>query len=43
MLEEGKKVLVWGDAVMAATSDPYLAYFLQAIEAAGQVYVSEAL
>jgi hypothetical protein len=41
--EQGQKVLVWGDAVAAAATDPHLAQFLQVIEAAGQAYVSEAL
>jgi hypothetical protein len=42
-LEGGQKVLVWGDAVAAAATDPHLAQFLQIIESAGQTYVSEAL
>lgn len=41
--EQGQKVLVWGDAVEQAKTDPHLAKFLVALEAAGQAYVSEAL
>jgi len=41
--EQGQKVLVWGDAVQQAQSDPHLAKFLATLETAGQEYVSEAL
>ncbi len=43
LLEAGQVVRAWGDAIAAAENDPNVASFLQAIEAAGQVYVSEAL
>jgi len=43
LFEQGQKVLVWGDAVQQAQSDPHLAKFLVALETAGQEYVSEAL
>jgi len=43
LLEAGQRVLVWGDAIAAAESDPNVARFLHAIESAGQLYVSEAL
>jgi hypothetical protein len=41
MLPAGQRVLIWGDAVEASKNDPKLARFLNAIEAAGQAYLSE--
>jgi hypothetical protein len=41
MLPQGQRVLIWGDAVEASKNDPKLARFLQAIETAGQAYLSE--
>jgi hypothetical protein len=39
LLEEGKTVLVYGDAVGAAATDPVLAQFLGILEAAAQRFV----
>lgn len=41
-LSDAAKVFVWGDAFTAAASDPLLAQFLGAIQAAGQAFVDEA-
>ncbi len=41
MLPQGQRVLLWGDAVEASKNDPKLAKFLNAIEVAGQAYLSE--
>lgn len=40
LLTEGQLVLVYGDAGQAAASDPHLAQFLGALEAAGQTFVN---
>ena len=37
---EGQLVLVYGDAGHAAQSDPHLAQFLEALETAGQAFIS---
>ena len=42
LLEEGRKVFVWGDALNQAATDPHLARFLMTIQAAGQQFVNEA-
>lgn len=34
LLEEGRKVFVWGDALSQAAHEPHLAQFLMAIQAA---------
>jgi hypothetical protein len=39
ILEEGKTVMVYGDAFAAATEDPHLAQFLGILEAAAQRFV----
>jgi len=39
LLEEGRTVLVYGDAIAAATEDPHLAQFLGILEAAAQRFV----
>jgi hypothetical protein len=41
MLPAGQRVLLWGDAVDLSKNDPKLARFLNAIEVAGQQYLSE--
>lgn len=38
-LEEGVKAVVYGDATQDAQSDPAVAQFLQALEAAGQAFI----
>lgn len=40
MLDEGKSVLVYGDALQAAQSDPHLAQFLGTLEAAAQRFIN---
>lgn len=38
-LEEGVKAVVYGDATQDAQSDPVVAEFLRALEAAGQAFI----
>lgn len=38
-LEEGVRAVVYGDATQDAATDPVLAQFLQALEAAGQAFI----
>lgn len=38
-LEEGVKAVVYGDATQDAQSDPAVAEFLRALEAAGQAFI----
>ena len=40
LLTEGQTALVYGDAGQAAASDPRLAQFLGALEAAGQTFIN---
>lgn len=40
ILDEGKAVLVYGDALASAQDDPHLAQFLGVLEAAAQRFVN---